>query len=225
MKKIKFSYDQILFFIAFIGLAVLKNYTHWTNDLKAWAFETTLILFFVLFAIIIKSNVQLFVAHLAGDINVKIQRKYSFWPFRFIDPIGLVSAIFFQMGWGKAISSDKAFKGSKRLIRSIILLSGPLANIIIAVAFKFCVVPLESFSLLLAASVDLFARIQFQFGILNLFPIPPLDGWFVFQAAIKKNVKINEYRNYGLMLILILFYYDILQTLVFWITQSLIGIF
>jgi Zn-dependent protease len=225
MKNLKLSYDQITFFLAFSGLAYIKNIYEAQTNTSDWLFSILVSFFCALIALHLRSNVQLFVAHLFGDINIKIQKQLKLFSFGFIDWIGLIPLLSMQMGWGRPINSDKAMKGSKSLNRCVIILSGSIANLLLAVLLKLCVSPLELISLNLAAITELWSRIHLHFGLINLLPLPPFDGWYVVGALLKRNMKQNDNRNYGLILSLILFYFDIIQDLVLAVSNQIMGLF
>lgn len=225
MKNLKLSYDQIIFFLAFSGLAYLKNFHEAQTNTADWLISISMSLFFAIIALHLRSNTQLYVAHLFGDINIRIQRQIKFFSFAFIDWIGLIPLLSLQMGWGRPITSDKAMKGSKRWDRCLIIISGSVANLLLAIILKLCVSPLETISLNLAAITELWSRIHFHFGLINLLPLPPFDGWFILGALFKRNMKQNDSRNYGLILSLILFYFNIMQDLVLAITNQIMSLF
>jgi hypothetical protein len=225
MKNLKLTYDQIFFFLAFLGLAYLKNIQSAQTNTMDWLFTLILSLVFAVIALHLRSNTQLYMAHMLGDINIKIQQQIKVFSFNFIDWIGLIPLVSMQMGWGKPITSDKAMKGSKTLHRCLIISSGSIANLLFAILLKQCVSPLETLSLTLAAIAELWSRIHFHFGIINLLPLPPFDGWFFWGAILKRNMKQNDSRNYGLILLLILFYFNIIQDLVLAITNQIMRLF
>jgi Zn-dependent protease len=225
MKNLKLSYDQIIFFLAFSGLAYVKNIYEAQSNTSEWLIGILLSSFCAIVALHLRSNVQLYVAHLFGDINIKIQKQLKLFSFDFIDWIGLIPLISLQMGWGRPINSDKAMKGSKRWNRCVIIVSGSFANLLLALILKLCVSPLEAISLNLAAITELWSRLHFHFGLINLLPLPPFDGWYILGALFKRNMKQNDSRIYGLILCLILFYFDIIQDLVLAITNQIMSLF
>ncbi len=223
--KYRLALDQILFFIAFSVLAYFKLFPVIFSDPNQWIIETLLSIFFAMIILSIHTNVQWFFAHLAGDINVKIQRKMKWFSFSFVDAVGIIPLIFFQMGWGRSIDSEKAYKGSKKGQRIWILASGPLAILLLSFVLQISAYGIEHFSLTMAAITELFARLSLYFGIINFLPIPPFNGWYIAGALFKKNMKINDHRNYGLMLLFILFSYDTLQNFIRWIAEHFLLLF
>ncbi len=225
MAKFKIHYDQIFYFLAFLGLAIIKNRTLYKADPYDWSIEIILTFLFALICLMLRANMQLFAAHLSGDINIKIQKKFSFFSFAFIDWIGLIPLVAFQMGWGRPLASDKAYKGTKIMERVLIIASGPVCTIILSLLLKLCVRPLENLSLSLAAVAELFARVSLHFGLIQLLPIPPFDGWYILGALLKRNVKVNDGKNYGLMLLLILYSYGLIQALILTLAASIMRLF
>ena len=69
-------------------------------------------------------------AHLLGDDTAKYNGRMTLNPAKHIDPIGLLTLIFFHIGWAKPVPvNPKNFKNYK-LGNLIVSLSGVIGNLI-----------------------------------------------------------------------------------------------
>ncbi|WP_103668872.1 tetratricopeptide repeat protein [Pseudanabaena sp. BC1403] len=125
------------------------------------------------------------VAYLGGDISVKQKGYLSFNPLVYIHPVTsiLLPLIVLVIGGipltGGAVYIEQASIPS-RLMRSAVSLAGPSANIITALLFAiiYRYAPLTPI-VLNALGFSIF--LQFYAAILNLLPIPSLDGFGIIE--------------------------------------------
>jgi len=125
------------------------------------------------------------VAYLGGDISVKQKGYLSFNPLVYIHPITsiLLPLIVLAIGGipltGGAVYIEQASIPS-RLIQSAVSLAGPSANIIAALLFAIIYhsAPLTPIAL---NALGFLIFLQFYAAILNLVPIPSLDGFGIIE--------------------------------------------
>lgn len=121
-----------------------------------------------------------------------------------VDPFGAVAAAIGGMGWGKALSVDEVPRWRGRGRAAAVFLAGPLTCIVIAQALLAAVtftfhdgflavanpsdVLIAGYSgisygeqILVSLGVGLLT-----FGLLELIPIPPLDGFGVLYSALRR---------------------------------------
>lgn len=170
-----------------------------------WYTQKLVYVFLVFVSIMIRKITQNLVAHNLGDINFKINNQKIWNPLFMIDWIGILPFVFLGFGWAKPIDSKKATQGENRWVRFQIIGSGFMASLFAAVLFRWLHYPTESFSLTLAAYMNIFAIINMNYFLFTLLPIPPLDGWLLFKAMQKGKVKLNMDEIYGYSLLLFLF--------------------
>jgi Zn-dependent protease len=117
-----------------------------------------------------------------------------------IDPFGAVAAAVAGMGWGKMLSVDDVprYQGRGRAV--MVFIAGPLACIVLAqffflayvLAYPGSFVPGPS-TVLHGVRGDFGAQILvslavglLSFGLLELIPIPPLDGFGILYHALRR---------------------------------------
>lgn len=171
--------------------------------------------------IMIRKIVQNIVAHQEGDMELKINNSKIWNPFLMIDWIGFLPFVFLGFGWAKPINSSKATSGNKRWTRFHIIGSGLLANLFLALLFKTIYHPAELISLNLAITLDAFAKMNMNYFLFSLLPIPPLDGWLLFKTFQKTKVKLATEEIYGYSLLLVI-YFTNFQNLIKPISQFLL---
>ncbi len=117
-----------------------------------------------------------FSAKLLGDGLAETQGRVTLNPFRHLSPLGTVALLFLGFGWARPVEVNPYnFKNPKKdfLLCS---LAGPLSNFVLA--FLFCMV-IRFFQIRSenALYVLLFgAYINGVLMVINLLPVPPLDG-------------------------------------------------
>lgn len=125
------------------------------------------------------------VAYMGGDISVKQKGYLSFNPLTYIHPVTsiLLPLILLAIGGipltGGAVYIDQESIPS-RWMRSAVSLAGPSANIISAILFAsiYRYVPLNPEAL---NALGFLIFLQFYAAILNLLPIPSLDGFGIIE--------------------------------------------
>ncbi len=144
----------------------------------------------VLFAITAHEAAHAYAAKKLGDPTAFLLGRMTFNPLKHIDPIGtillpLICVLLpggFLFGYAKPVPVDfDRLKNPKRDMRWVAA-AGPLANLVMAffwaLIFRFTDAPLQGSSLHLPLQLMAQAGIQINvvLMVLNLLPIPPLDG-------------------------------------------------
>ena len=144
----------------------------------------------LVFSVVIHEVSHGYSAELLGDPTARLAGRLTLNPMRHLDPFGSVilpgflaltnSAILF--GWARPVPYNPYNLRNAKWGPGIVALSGPLANIAIALLFV-CIVRLGILegSLLRMASLIIFMNLILAF--FNLIPIPPLDGFKVLSSV------------------------------------------
>lgn len=151
----------------------------------------------VLFAITLHEVAHGWVASLRGDPTAKTLGRLTINPFKHIDLIGTVivpAFLFFFggfiFGWAKPVPVDWHRLKHPRLDMAIVALAGPFANFLMALGWAVfgklgTTVPGDPGLLMFyMGKAGIFINIMLM--VLNLIPIPPLDGSRVFTSFLPR---------------------------------------
>lgn len=157
-----------------------------------------------------------FVAYKSGDETPRIMGRVSLNPLVHIDPIGLLCAAVFFVGWAKPVQVNplnfKKYKKGMALVSS----AGVITNFIIAFIcygiyaciFHFATA-LSDFVLYCLMFLSVMYSLNITLCVFNFLPIYPLDGFNLLASLTKPGNKFVDFmRNYGqwiLILLLVVF--------------------
>jgi Zn-dependent protease len=174
----------------------------------------------VLFAITLHEVAHGWVASKFGDKTALRLGRVTLNPLKHIDPIGtiLVPLVFvilggFIFGWAKPVPVDFRNLKNPRRDGALVALAGPFSNLLMAV-FWGCIAKLgmmfvnngmtnfKFFFYMGVAGI----QINLMLGILNLIPLPPLDGSRVVSSALPRKIGYvyDSIEPYGIFILLFL---------------------
>ncbi|MFT6834848.1 MAG: Zn-dependent protease [Francisellaceae bacterium] len=174
----------------------------------------------VLFAITLHEVAHGYVASKLGDNTAAMLGRLSLNPIKHIDPVGtvLVPLLLFFMGgfifgWAKPVPINwRNLKNPKRDM-ALVAVAGPAANLVMAIFWGV----LAKIAISLYATSPEAATIIYQMGwagvminiallVLNMIPIPPLDGSRVVTSFLPYDmaVKYNKLERWGFFILLAL---------------------
>jgi Zn-dependent protease len=159
-------------------------------------------------------------AYRLGDSTARWQGRLTLDPRRHFDPLGgvmlIISSILgFGVGWAKPTPVNPYNLRYGRRGESVVALSGPLSNLIIAAVIAIPLRLIANSDELMATIVGstiatiawnivyyLFA-INISLFVFNLLPIPPLDGWKVLLGLVDARTAftLRQFEQYGLILL------------------------
>ena len=131
------------------------------------------------------------IAHLLGDSTAKQLGRLTANPLKHIDPVGtlvvpvfllLVSQGGFAFGWAKPVPVDPRHFVNPQKDMALVALAGPASNFFMAIAwilimlFAHNVLDKGMIAATLSGMAEIGVLINLILMVLNLFPIPPLDG-------------------------------------------------
>lgn len=184
----------------------------------------------VIFAITLHEAAHGWMANKLGDPTAKMLGRITVNPIKHIDPLGTVVVPIvllilggFVFGWAKAVPiTTQNFKNPSRDM-AIVAVAGPASNFIMALFWAM----LLKTGLLVQATQPEIGQFLFYSGVagvtinlvllvLNLLPIPPLDGSRVLSAFLPKKWAwyYLRYENYGFFVLLALLFLGILTPLI-----------
>ncbi|MDQ3955121.1 MAG: site-2 protease family protein [Actinomycetota bacterium] len=147
-------------------------------------------------------------ADLQGDRLPRAMGRVSLNPARHLDPLGTLLIFLVGFGWGKPVEFRRQALSSQRFGAAIVALAGPFMNVVLAI--------IAGLGLALHAQIDfgrsaeifleVFLSINVLLAVLNLLPLPPLDGsrlLTIFLPPSKQHILFFLDR-YGIIILLLL---------------------
>lgn len=183
----------------------------------------------ILFAVTLHEAAHGYVAYKLGDPTAKLLGRITINPIKHIDPVGTIAVpllmgimtqFSFVFGWAKPVPiSPRNFKSPRR-DNFLVALAGPGANFLMAL-FWGALLKLSitlgldksyaTLFLFLAAKAGIFVNALLM--ILNLLPIPPLDGGRMLSSVIppKWDYYYQRVEPYGLIIVVLLILTNVLS--------------
>ena len=172
----------------------------------------------VIFAITLHEAAHGYVARMLGDNTAYVLGRVSVNPMRHIDPLGTIAIPLllyfatsgaFMFGYAKPVPVAFGNLRNPRWGSLWVALAGPLCNFLQALVWGVFGVALAAmnieepfFTRMASAGVG----INLVLGVLNLFPLPPLDGGRVLAALLppRPSIMLSRIEPYGFFIVMAL---------------------
>ncbi|HIF47831.1 site-2 protease family protein [Candidatus Thioglobus sp.] len=178
----------------------------------------------VIFAITVHETAHGWIASLLGDHSAKMMGRLTLNPIKHIDLVGtiIVPAFLyftsgFIFGWAKPVPVNFNALRSPRRDMLWVAVAGPASNFIMALLWLGVVfIAIDTGSQFLADMAQVGIQINLLLAVLNLLPLPPLDGGRVMSSLLppKLSYQYDQLEPYGLFILLGLLFLGIFQTLI-----------
>jgi Zn-dependent protease len=138
------------------------------------------------------------VANSLGDPTAKNAGRLTLNPIGHIDPMGSLLLPFLLIlsggpviGWAKPVPINPFMLKNQTWAPALVSLAGPGSNVALALVFSLLVrfLPLETLSPLFAGALVSIVQLNLYLALLNLLPIPPLDGSHLLFAFLPKSFE------------------------------------
>ncbi len=171
----------------------------------------------LLFAITVHEAAHGWMARRLGDRTAELLGRLTLNPIKHIDPIGtvLVPGILllaggFIFGWAKPVPVDPRNLAHPRRDMAAVAAAGPMANLVMALLWALIAklgllltptMPWVGVPLLLMGKTGIFLNSILM--VLNLLPLPPLDGGRVLVGLLPDNLadKVASIEPYGMFIL------------------------
>jgi Zn-dependent protease len=148
------------------------------------------------------------VADQLGDHQPRALGRVSLNPLRHLDPLGTALLVLVGIGWGKPVPVNVAALRPGRAGMAFVAGAGPVANVMVALilALAYRAFDLTGTGGAVLQLIYVATVVNLLLAILNLIPIPPLDGFAVLTALVppRWEYSIRRYQGYGVVLLLLL---------------------
>lgn len=189
----------------------------------------------ILFGLTIHEFAHGFLADRLGDSTPREMGRLTLNPLAHLDPIGTV--VFFvtqAFGWAKPIAINPENLASPRRDMMWIALAGPFANFSLAL---FCALVYHAFNYLVISEIIsagwmlvplqqmLVAGVvvNISLGLINLIPIPPLDGGRILAGILPETASgyLQKIDSYGAIILIVLVLSDSISFFLFPLLSTL----
>ncbi len=179
----------------------------------------------ILFAITVHEVSHGWMALRCGDRTAKLAGRLTLNPIKHVDPIGtlLLPGLLilmhapFLFGWAKPVPVDWRNLRNPKRDMALVALMGPLSNFLMALFWAFAL------KFMLSASVASYWLVMAKTGVminaalmvLNLLPIPPLDGSRVVSSLLNARAAYhyNKLERYGFIILMVLLLTHVLSAI------------
>lgn len=181
----------------------------------------------VIFAITLHEAAHGFVAKHFGDTTAYMLGRVSLNPLRHIDPIGTVLVPLLTLmlggilfGWAKPVPVNFSHLRNPKKDMFWVAAAGPMSNLAMAVFWAFMIkiatlMPDNGFALPLALMGQAGVTINLVLMVLNLLPLPPLDGGRIAVSLLPYNLA-HRYaliEPYGMIILVLLMFSGVLSSI------------
>jgi Zn-dependent protease len=139
----------------------------------------------LLFSLAVHEMAHAWTADRMGDHTARAAGRLTINPIRHLDLFGTVMLVAsfaisqggFFFGWAKPVPIDPSQLDRHRWGQALVSLAGPASNLALAVVSGALTWAAAAFSVTVAQAVSIAFYLNMTLAILNILPIPPLDGW------------------------------------------------
>ncbi|MBK1648492.1 site-2 protease family protein [Rhabdochromatium marinum] len=197
----------------------------------------------MLFAITVHEAAHGWVANRCGDPTARMLGRVTFNPIKHIDPVGTIlvplgiftvsslSGSPFLFGWAKPVPVNWRQLRNPRADMALVAAAGPTANLLMALAWGLTI-HLGTWLLPVSQWVGLpliymgaaGVLINLVLMVLNLFPLLPLDGGRVLNAALPPRLSYyySRLEPFGLMILILMLFTGVLGLVLFPVVAALL---
>lgn len=176
-------------------------------DLTGWLLEALYRIPGIIVGLSFHEWAHAYAAYKRGDPTARNLGRMTVNPIAHVDPIGIAMLLIAGFGWARPVPVNPRNFKNPRKDEIIVSLAGVTTNLIIAFLFTGVWVALVAFvgSEIAENLIMNVVAINLGLFVFNLLPVPPLDGYHVFQALFIKRIGYRFFQfveRYGTMILI-----------------------
>ncbi len=200
-------------FLAFLAVAAGGGYLAWSADLNSTTARFgvfVMVLAGWVVSLSLHEFAHAYAAHRAGDTEAEAAGYLTLNPFRYTHPVlSLLLPLLAVLQGGIGLPGGAVYLGRHRFRsrpwRSLVAAAGPATNVLIA-ASALAVIRLRHDSYahpVFWSGLAFFAFLQISAAVLNLLPIPGLDGWAIIEPYVGPDTALaaEKFKPYGMLVV------------------------
>ncbi|NLG37853.1 MAG: site-2 protease family protein [Clostridiales bacterium] len=170
----------------------------------------------ILVGLIIHELSHALMADSLGDPTPRMDGRITLNPRAHLDFVGTLMLVFFGFGWARPVRTNPSNFSDRRFGFLWVSLAGPLSNLMIAfVSMGALLIARYRFNVgegLFMSLMEPMVTINLVLFILNLLPIPPLDGYNVLRTLlpVRNRSTLWKLERYGFVLLIALSFIGVL---------------
>ncbi len=178
----------------------------------------------VIFAITVHEAAHGYVARYFGDMTAQLEGRITLNPINHIDPIGTILVPALTMfaggilfGWAKPVPVDFGKLRNPKRDMLWVAAAGPASNLVMAilwaVVFGFAAHAPAAFVTPLAYMAQAGIMINVVLLVLNLLPLPPLDGGRIAVSLLPNHLayQFSKLERFGFIILIVLLFTGVLS--------------
>ncbi len=185
----------------------------------------------IIIAMVIHEWAHARVAYALGDPTPKMMGRLTLNPAAHVDLFGLLMLFIVHFGWAKPVQINPYNFSNPRRDDILVSLAGPGANFATAFATLIFMIILMKLGFPMSEGMQLVFTsimvININFGIFNLIPIPPLDGYHVLKQVLPYELseKLESLERYSFIILIIILMTPVLSIIFVPMQRLILGIF
>jgi len=133
-----------------------------------------------------------------GDDTPRMMGRLTLNPAAHLSLMGSALFLLVGFGWATTPINPSRLRGNQHVSHALVAVAGPIANLVIAIVIGLGVRGLVASGLvgtptpatqIFVQTAILAVLINLQLGLLNLLPIPPLDGWTILKGLLPSQLR------------------------------------
>ncbi|MBI2618098.1 site-2 protease family protein [Candidatus Kaiserbacteria bacterium] len=207
--------------------------------------ELLFIIIILILSVVIHEAAHGYAANMLGDPTARLAGRLTLNPLKHIDLLGsiiipgilVLSSSPFLFGYAKPVPYNPYNLRNQKWGEAFVAGAGPGINVVIALAFGLIVRFGSALNLVTPAFVEISTAIVFiniLLAVINMIPIPPLDGSKVLAsllplsvsqsyARVRMTLEHNIFLAFGLVILFILLFGSAFVQFIYFLTSLIIG--